>query len=221
MTRSPATTTDLFLLTNADFGNAKGIDLRLNRRFGQLFNGTLGYSYTSAASTGSDPYTYLTSEAVVNRLQVAHQPPPQAIAPTALSRPHNLMGSLALTFPDRWNAGSTIGAILQNFQVFVVFRFASGTAYTGCQNANGNQSVRTGDACSRAASRAASTLVRLPSFKQFDMRFVKGFSPGPQPALAVPRCAQYPQLHQRADPVRRHPQHHQPGRSAEPVQRRQ
>ncbi len=39
---------DLRLITNADFGNTKGIDLRLNRRFGQLFNGTLGYSYTSA-----------------------------------------------------------------------------------------------------------------------------------------------------------------------------
>ena len=50
---------DLFLLTNADFGNTKGIDLRLNRRFGQMFNGTIGYSYTSASSTGSDPYTYL------------------------------------------------------------------------------------------------------------------------------------------------------------------
>jgi outer membrane receptor protein involved in Fe transport len=51
------TNTDLALITNADFGNTKGIDLRLNRRFGQLFNGTIGYSFTSAASTGSDPYT--------------------------------------------------------------------------------------------------------------------------------------------------------------------
>ena len=60
---------DLFLLTNADFGNAKGVDLRLNRRFGQLFNGTLGYSYTSASSTGTDPFTYFNFGAqVVNQV---------------------------------------------------------------------------------------------------------------------------------------------------------
>ncbi len=178
--RDPLTgnNTDLSMLTNADFGNAKGIDLRLNRRFGQLFNGTLGYSYTSAASTGSDPYTYLAFGNVVNRVTGGTQPPPQAIAPTALSRPHNLVGSLALTFPDRWNAGTTIGAILQNFQVFAVFRFASGTAYTACASANGNQGVRSGDGCNQGRLQGGLNTVRLPMFKQFDLRFVKGVNLG-------------------------------------------
>lgn len=170
---------DLRLITNSDFGNTKGIDLRLNRRFGQLFNGTLGYSYTSASNTGSDPFTYINfGSRVVNQVTGGNQPPPQAIAPVALSRPHNLVGSLALTFPNGWNAGSTAGSILQNFQVYAVFRFASGTAYTACGSPDGNQSVLTGQVCARGGFVSGLNSERLPSFKQFDMRFVKGFNLG-------------------------------------------
>ncbi|HDH03687.1 MAG TPA: hypothetical protein ENH15_05525, partial [Actinobacteria bacterium] len=39
------------LITNADFGNVKGIDLRYDRRFGNLFNGTLAYTFEDAKST--------------------------------------------------------------------------------------------------------------------------------------------------------------------------
>ena len=48
-------------LTNADFGNTRGIDVRLDRRFGNLFNGTLPYSFQSAKNTGSDPTATSTS----------------------------------------------------------------------------------------------------------------------------------------------------------------
>jgi hypothetical protein len=170
---------DLRLITNSDFGNTKGLDLRLNRRFGQLFNGTLGYSYTSASNTGSDPFTYINfGSRVVNQVTGGNQPPPQAIAPVALSRPHNLVGSLALTFPNGWNSGSTIGSILQNFQVYAVFRFASGTAYTACGVPDGNQSVLSGGVCARGGFVSGLNSERLPGFKQFDMRFVKGFNLG-------------------------------------------
>ncbi len=170
---------DLRLITNSDFGNTKGLDLRLNRRFGQLFNGTLGYSYTSASNTGSDPFTYINfGSRVVNQVTGGNQPPPQAIAPVALSRPHQLTGSLALTFPNGWNSGSTMGSILQNFQVYAVFRFASGTAYTACGVPDGNQSVLTGGVCARGGFVSGLNSERLPTFKQFDMRFVKGFNLG-------------------------------------------
>jgi hypothetical protein len=170
---------DLRLITNSDFGNTKGLDLRLNRRFGQLFNGTIGYSYTSASNTGSDPFTYINfGSRVVNQVTGGNQPPPQAIAPVALSRPHNLTGSLALTFPNGWNAGSTVGSIFQNFQVYAVFRFASGTAYTACGVPDGNQSVLSGQVCARGGFISGLNSERLPSFKQFDMRFVKGFNLG-------------------------------------------
>jgi outer membrane receptor protein involved in Fe transport len=170
---------DLRLITNSDFGNTKGLDLRLNRRFGQLFNGTIGYSYTSAQNTGTDPFTYINfGSRVVNQVTGGNQPPPQAIAPVALSRPNNLTGSLALTFPNGWNSGSTMGSILQNFQVYAVFRFATGTAYTACAVPDGNQSILTGQVCNRGGFVGGLNTERLPTFKQFDMRFVKGFNLG-------------------------------------------
>jgi hypothetical protein len=95
-----------------------------------------------------------------------------------LSRPHNLVGSLALTFPDGWNAGSTIGTILQNVGVFVALRFASGTAFTGCQEASGNESVRSPFTCNRGGFQGGINSLRLPTFKQLDLRFVKGFGLG-------------------------------------------
>ena len=170
---------DLRLITNSDFGNTKGLDLRLNRRFGQLFNGTLGYSYQSAQNTGTDPFTYINfGSRVVNQVTGGNQPPPQAIAPVALSRPHQLVGCLGLTFPNGWHSGSTVGSIFQNFQVFALFRFASGTAYTTCGNADGNQSVLSGQVCGRGSFTNGLNNQRLPTFKQFDMRFVKGFNFG-------------------------------------------
>ena len=42
-------------MTNADFGNTRGVDVRVDRRFGNWFNGTISYTYQNAKSTGSDP----------------------------------------------------------------------------------------------------------------------------------------------------------------------
>ena len=71
-----------------------------------------------------------------------------------------------------------MGSILQNFQVYAVFRFASGTAYTACGVPDGNQSVLTGQVCARGGFISGLNSERLPTFKQFDMRFVKGFNLG-------------------------------------------
>jgi hypothetical protein len=59
-----------------------------------------------------------------------------------------------------------------------VFRFASGTAYTACGVPDGNQSVLTGQVCARGGFISGLNSERLPTFKQFDMRFVKGFNLG-------------------------------------------
>ncbi len=120
-------------MTNADFGNTRGVDIRLDRRFGNLFNGTLAYSFQDAKNTGSDPFTYINfGSRLVNQVSGGNQPPPQAILPTNSSRPHNLAGSFSVTFPGDWHEGTTMGAILQNFGIFTTFRVASGTAFTRC-----------------------------------------------------------------------------------------
>jgi len=154
------------------------VDVRLDRRIGNLFNGSLAYSFQDAKNTGSDPFTYINfGSRLVNQVSGGNQPPPQAILPTNSSRPHNLAGSFSLTFPGDWHEGSTMGSILQNFGVFTTFRIASGTAYTRCPDESGNENTLSGQVCTRELEGDVNG-ARLPTFKQLDMRFTKGFGFG-------------------------------------------
>ena len=142
---------DLRLITNSDFGNTKGLDLRLNRRFGQLFNGTIGYSYTSAQNTGTDPFTYINfGSRVVNQVTGGNQPPPQAIAPVALSRPHNLVGSLAPHLPERverrLDDGLDPAELPASSRLPVRQRHG---VHRRAANAAGNEAVLSGQVCNR------------------------------------------------------------------------
>jgi hypothetical protein len=170
------------VMTNADFGNTRGIDLRLDRRIGTLFNGTIAYSFQDARNTGTDPLTYINfGSRIINQVSGSNQPPPQAIAPTTTSRPHSLSGAVSLQFPSGWREGSTLGSIFGNFGVFATFRYASGTAYTVCDEtgeAGGNESVLSGQVCDRGGFSGGLNTGRLPSYKQLDMRVTKGFALG-------------------------------------------
>jgi outer membrane receptor for ferrienterochelin and colicin len=170
---------NLRFMTNADFGNVRGIDLRIDRRFGNLFNGTLSYTFQDAKNTGSDPDTYLDfGSRVLNAVSGGNQPPPQAILPTDFSRPHTLTGAFSLSFPQGWQKGSPAGAILQNFGVYALFRYTSGNPYTPCDpNIQGDADVVSGDNCDREFPSPLNSQ-RLPAFKQLDMRFTKGFGLG-------------------------------------------
>ena len=171
---------NLRVMTNQDFGNTRGIDVRLDRRIGQIFNGTLSYSYAAAKNTGSDPLTYISfGSRVINQLSGGNQPPPQAIAPISSSRPHSLAGAFSVSFPADWHDGTTLGSLLQNFGMYSVFRYASGTAYTKCTPVTDNVGTRSGGACG-IQSQFVSGLnaARLPAFKQFDVKFTKGFGLG-------------------------------------------
>ena len=170
---------NLRFMTNADFGNTRGIDLRIDRRFGNLFNGTLSYTFQDAKNTGSDPDTYLDfGSRVLNAVSGGNQPPPQAILPTDFSRPHTLSGAFSLNFPADWRSGTTLGSIFQNFGVFTLFRYTSGNAYTPCNpDIQGDADVVSGDNCEREFPSPLNSS-RLPAFKQLDMRFTKGFGIG-------------------------------------------
>jgi hypothetical protein len=165
-------------VTNADYGNTRGIDLRLDRRIGNLFNGTISYTYQDAKSTGSDPFSNLDAGVqVLEEIGGAVGPPPQAILPTDFSRPHNLAGAISLTFPPSWKRGSLAGAILENVGLFTVFRYASGEPYTPCsaEEGNANQFSDVGG-CAQGAG--AFHGARLPSWRQFDLRVTKLFEVG-------------------------------------------
>jgi hypothetical protein len=166
------------LLTNADFGNTRGIDVRLDRRFGNLFNGTLSYSFMDAKNTGSDPDTYIDfGSRVLNAISGGNQPPPQAILPTDFNRPHTLAAAASLTFPNDWNQGTTVGSIFENVGVFATFRYTSGTPYTACALGATDQDIVSGDNCDREFPEGQNQS-RLPAFKNLNLRFTKGFGLG-------------------------------------------
>jgi len=166
------------LLTNADFGNTRGIDVRLDRRFGSLFNGTLSYSFMDAKNTGSDPDTYIDfGSRVLNAVSGGNQPPPQAVLPTDFNRPHTLAAAASLTFPNDWNEGSTVGSIFENVGLFATFRYASGTPYTACSLGSTDQDVVSGDNCDREFPEGQNQS-RLPAFKNLNLRLTKGFGLG-------------------------------------------
>jgi hypothetical protein len=157
-------------VTNADFGNARGIDVRLDARIGAWFNGTIGYTYQNAKSTAVDPFSVQDrGVAAVNELGGIVGPPPQAIIPTAVSRPHDLAAAVALTVPDGWKKGSVIGSVVGNVGLFLMARYSSGTPYTPCRVAG------EGGACRHEGAQNGA---RLPASRQFDLRLSKAFALG-------------------------------------------
>jgi hypothetical protein len=171
---------DFRILTNLDFGNVRGIDVRLDRRFGNFFNGTIAYAYQQAKNTGSDPFTYTNfGSRIVNQVggNNGAQPPPQGILPTDDSRPHALTGAFSVTIPGDYRQGTVVGNILRNVSVFSTFRYTSGTAYTKCGESNEEQSVLSIENCVRLFPEGLNTQ-RLPAFKELNTRFTKSFGIG-------------------------------------------
>jgi hypothetical protein len=171
---------DFRVLTNLDFGNVRGLDIRLDRRFGNYFNGTVSYSYQQARNTGSDPFTYVNyGSRIVNQVggNNGAQPPPQGTLATDNSRPHTLAGALSLSLPREFRQGTLMGNILRNVNLFSTFRYTSGTPYTKCGDSNDEQSILSIENCSRLFPEGLNTQ-RLPAFKQLDARLTKGFGIG-------------------------------------------
>lgn len=170
---------DIRLSVNQDFGNTRGMDLRLDRRFGNLFNGFLSYSYQDAKNTGTDPYSYINfGSRIIGGLAGANSPPPQAAQPTNISRPHSISGAFALNFPSDFRQGSVVGAVLNRLGANATFRYASGTPYTRCDpNDAASNNVRSGTPCGNTLA-GDFNAARLPAYKEFNLRVTKGFQLG-------------------------------------------
>jgi hypothetical protein len=171
---------DFRILTNLDFGNVRGVDVRLDRRFGNYFNGTVAYSYQQAKNTGSDPFTYTNyGSRIVNQVggNNGAQPPPQGILPTDNSRPHTLTSAFSLSLPRDWNKGTTAGKVLGNTSIFSTFRYTSGTAYTKCGESDEEESVLSIENCVRLFPEGINSQ-RLPAFKELNAKLTKGFGLG-------------------------------------------
>ncbi len=167
------------LYTNQDFGNVRGIDFRLDRRFGSIFQGTISYTYQTAKGTGSDPNSYLNTLARVNSAVTGLRlSPPQAILTSADNVTHTIAGNLAATFPNGWNKGTLIGTILENAGFYATFKFASGLAYTLMQNGGlGTRGPNNGFGLSATPLEPINSST-MPWTKDVDLRVTRGFRVG-------------------------------------------
>jgi len=166
----------LYLVTNKDFGNTRGVDVRLDRRIGSYFNGSLTYSFQQSKNTGTDPFAYL---GFFEPISGFVGDPPTAALPTALSKPHTLTALFNVSLPSDWEKGSILGAILNRTGFFVTARIASGAPYTRCDPTDlGSIGVLSGGSCGSLGSVSNFNAARLPMSKQFDIRATKDFRVG-------------------------------------------
>jgi len=168
---------DFRAATNLDFGNVRGVDVRLDRRFSNLFSGAVSYTIQVAKNTGSDPFSYTSlAGRTINAFTGQTSLPAQAIQPTDDNRTHNLSGSASLQFPGDWKKGSTIGSVLRNVGAFATFRLASGLPYTLLSPLNQGYTLdsRCGLSCSFADPSGALNTTTLPWYKNMDLRLTKG-----------------------------------------------
>ena len=168
--------TRTYLAQNTDFGNARGIDVTLQRRIGNYLNGTLGYSFISVKNTGTDPFSYISFfESILG----TSTEPPLAALPVSTSRPHTLSGQFNISLPADWRQGTTLGKIFHKTGIYTTFRLASGTSYTRCDPTDfASQGVSSGGTCGSLPAVFGYNAARLPMYKQFDTRFTREFRLG-------------------------------------------
>ena len=175
------TSTNFLVATNADFGNVRGVDIRLDRRFSNLFSGAVSYTFQVAKNTGSDPFSYTTlAGRAINAFTGQTTLPAEAIQATDDNRTHNISGSASLQFPDDWKKGTMIGSVLRNLGAFATFRIASGLPYTLLKPLNQGYTLdsRCGLSCSFADPSGPLNTSTLPWFKNMDLRITKGMRLG-------------------------------------------
>jgi hypothetical protein len=90
---------------NEDVGDVRGVDVRVDRRVGDVLSGSVAYSYRTLASV---PSTLM----LPNDYQ------------------HTVAANAALTVPEQWRPGTMLGHALHGTDVFATFRFTTGGRYT-------------------------------------------------------------------------------------------
>ncbi len=146
--------TDFFVFFNKDIGDVRGAELRVDRRVGDLLSGSLSYSYRTLANV---PSTIV--------LPNDHQ--------------HTLAAIAALTVPEQWRAGTTLGTVLRSTDLFATLRLTSGAHYT-LEQQSGTGSTTFGGSGFNVIEPFFASI--LPSSKTVDVRVTRGLRLGARTA---------------------------------------
>ncbi len=174
------------VLTNRDFGNARGIDTKFDWRAGQYLNTSISYTFQVSKNTGSDPFSYLNTFARQVSGQGDRTPPPEAAQRTNDDRTHSLVGSVALQLPNDFRKGTTVGSIFRDLGVFATFRVQSGLPYTRLVNNGDGQTAShlSFGLGGRTAPGENLNSFEMPWTKNVDLRLNKGLRIGRLDATA-------------------------------------
>jgi outer membrane receptor for ferrienterochelin and colicin len=167
------------ILTNADFGNTRGIDVQFLRRFGNVFSGQISYTFQNSKSTGSDPTDFLGGLSRAPFDITGNRPEaPQTTLRTRDDRRHNIQGTFTVAFPNDFAPNSFFGSILRDVGLFGTFQFRSGLPYTRLKNlGQGNTSAGGFGLVSDLLEPLQSS--ETPWERYIDLRVTKGFRFGP------------------------------------------
>lgn len=126
---------NLFVATNQDHGNIRGLDLSLNRRFSGWWSAGASYSLSFARSTASDPQEF----ARAFGKQIIRDPitgrdrnpaPPGGQTPTDLDQTHSASLNFSLNVPGDFAPGSLAGRALSSTGAYLTWSLHSGRPYT-------------------------------------------------------------------------------------------
>jgi hypothetical protein len=170
----PGAVVNVNILTNSDFGYARGVDVKLDRRIGTWFNAAVAYTFQLASSTGSDPFAYLRVGArQISGVTGDRTPPPEQPLPMDDNRVHTIVGTLTMSTPSGWRQGTTLGQVLSDVSVNATFRANSGLPYTRLVN-DGSASFAPREGLGISANTVESqNASRMPWQKFLDIRLNK------------------------------------------------
>jgi hypothetical protein len=172
----------LNVVTNKDWTESNGFEVKLDKAFGNLSVNSLTYSFIDARGTGSDPFTYtnLILRGVSNLALLTGQPenPPEVLLRLEQSRKHNFSFTSSFATPVDYMQGSTMGAIFRDFGVFAVLTLRSGLPFTKLINTGRGQVGPPSNAGLEGRPQSSISNLETGWTTSFDLRFTKGFQLG-------------------------------------------
>jgi len=169
----------LNVVTNQDFTESNGFEVKIDKTVGNMFSSNLAYSFLDARGTGSDPFFFenFILRATSNLSLLTNTPtlPPEVLLTLEQSRKHSISWTGGLSFPTDFQEGTVAGAIFKDFSLFTVLRVRSGLPYTKLENqANGSIGPPSGGGIPESTISGAETDWTIG----FDLRVTKGFQIG-------------------------------------------